>query len=56
LSYHDYDGEVEKKLQKQNNIKPTRSRQLAFEASNRWWLIVLQHLLLAMNAHINLHE
>jgi hypothetical protein len=40
--------------QNQNKISPTRSWQLAFEASNHWWPIVLQHLLLAMNAHINL--
>lgn len=33
---------------------PTRSWQFAFEASLRWWPIVLQHLLLGMNAHINL--
>jgi hypothetical protein len=33
---------------------PTRSWQVAFEASTRWWPIVLQHLLLGMNAHINL--
>ena len=42
--------------QKQKNITPSRSWQLAFDASNHWWPIVLQHLLLAMNAHINLHE
>ena len=36
------------------DIPPTRSWQLAFEASKRWWPIVLQHLLLGMNAHINL--
>jgi hypothetical protein len=40
--------------QHQKNIPPTRSWQLAFEASKRWWPIVLQHLLLGMNAHINL--
>jgi hypothetical protein len=33
---------------------PTVSWQLAFEASKRYWPIVLQHLLLGMNAHINL--
>jgi hypothetical protein len=33
---------------------PTASWQLAFEASKRYWPIVLQHLLLGMNAHINL--
>lgn len=40
--------------QNQKNIPPTRSWQLAFDASGRWWPIVLQHLLLGMNAHINL--
>jgi hypothetical protein len=30
------------------------SWRIAFEASNRWWPIVLQHLLLGINAHINL--
>ncbi len=33
---------------------PTGSWQVAFAASTRWWPIVLQHLLLGMNAHINL--
>ena len=32
----------------------TRSWQVAFDAAGRWWPIVLQHLLLGMNAHINL--
>jgi Family of unknown function (DUF5995) len=36
------------------DIPPTRSWQLAFDASKCWWPIVLQHLLLGMNAHINL--
>jgi Family of unknown function (DUF5995) len=40
--------------QNQKNVPPTRSWQLAFEAAKRWWPIVLQHLLLGMNAHINL--
>jgi hypothetical protein len=40
--------------QSQNNQAPTRSWQLTFETSRRWWPIVLQHLLLGMNAHINL--
>ena len=40
--------------QNRRNMAPTRSWQIAFEASNQWWPIVLQHLLLAMNAHINL--
>ncbi|HSG82178.1 MAG TPA: DUF5995 family protein [Gemmatimonadota bacterium] len=34
--------------------KPTRSWQVAFDASKSRQLIVLQHLLLGMNAHINL--
>lgn len=33
---------------------PTKSWVRAFEASTHWWPIVLQHLLLGMNAHINL--
>lgn len=33
---------------------PTRSWVAAFEATESWWPIVLQHLLLGMNAHINL--
>lgn len=33
---------------------PTRCWQVSFDASRRWWPIVLQHLLLGMNAHINL--
>jgi hypothetical protein len=33
---------------------PTRSWQLAFEATTASRLIVLQHLLVAMNAHVNL--
>ena len=40
--------------QNRKQIPPTRSWQLAFETSKRWWPIVLQHLLLGMNAHINL--
>ncbi len=40
--------------QQRQNIETTRSWKLAFEASNHWWPIVLQHLLLGMNAHINL--
>lgn len=30
------------------------SWRVAFDAAERWWPIVLQHLLLGMNAHINL--
>ena len=33
--------------------KPTPCWMLAFEAANRWPPIILQHLLLGMNAHIN---
>lgn len=33
---------------------PTRSWRIAFAAADDWWPIVLQHLLLGMNAHINL--
>jgi hypothetical protein len=40
--------------QYQSNVVPTKSWQLTFEASKDWWPIVLQHLLLGMNAHINL--
>ena len=40
--------------QNQQKTTPTRSWQIAFEASKHWWPIVLQHLLLGMNAHINL--
>ncbi|MFQ5656791.1 MAG: DUF5995 family protein [Candidatus Methylomirabilales bacterium] len=32
----------------------TRSWKVAFDAAKHWWPIVLQHLLLGMNAHINL--
>lgn len=38
----------------QNNRVVTRSWQIAFDAAKHWWPIVLQHLLLGMNAHINL--
>ncbi|WP_430410023.1 DUF5995 family protein [Kordia sp.] len=37
-----------------NGISPTNSWQVAFEETDNYWLIVLQHLLLGMNAHINL--
>jgi Family of unknown function (DUF5995) len=33
---------------------PTRSWAMAFEAARRWRPVVVQHLLLGMNAHINL--
>ena len=34
--------------------KPTESWRFAFDIGERWWPIVLQHLLLGINAHINL--
>jgi len=37
-----------------NDQRPTQSWTYAFRESKRWWPIVLQHLLLGMNAHINL--
>jgi hypothetical protein len=37
-----------------NSGKPTRAWQLSFDACKDQFLIVLQHLLLGMNAHINL--
>ena len=33
---------------------PTRAWAYSFTAAQQWWPIVLQHLLLGMNAHINL--
>ena len=38
----------------QNNEKITKSWEKAFKTSNNYWPIVLQHLLVGMNAHINL--
>ena len=38
----------------QKNEEVTKSWQKAFELSNSYWPIVLQHLLIGMNAHINL--
>ena len=38
----------------QKNEAVTKSWQKAFELSNSYWPIVLQHLLIGMNAHINL--
>lgn len=38
----------------QKNEPVTKSWQKAFEMSNNYWPIVLQHLLIGMNAHINL--
>jgi hypothetical protein len=34
--------------------RPTASWEYAFRVTRQWWPIVLQHLLLGMNAHINL--
>ncbi len=38
----------------ERGARPTRSWQVAFDADGTWRPIVLQHLLLGMNAHINL--
>jgi len=38
----------------QNNLTTSLSWEKAFAASENYWPIVLQHLLLGMNAHINL--
>jgi len=38
----------------QRNEPVTKSWQKTFEISNNYWPIVLQHLLVGMNAHINL--
>lgn len=38
----------------QTGKKPTHSWVRAFDATPLWWPIVLQHLLMGMNAHINL--
>jgi hypothetical protein len=40
--------------QYQTGQTPTQSWVRAFDATERWWPIVLQHLLMGMNAHINL--
>ncbi len=37
-----------------NNGQASKSWIYAFKADKQWWPIVLQHLLLGMNAHINL--
>ncbi len=34
--------------------RPTEAWALSFAAARQWWPIVMQHLLLGMNAHINL--
>jgi len=38
----------------QNNQRVTTSWEIAFKVSKEYWPIVLQHLLMGMNAHINL--
>jgi Family of unknown function (DUF5995) len=40
--------------QHQTGQTPTQSWVRAFDETERWWPIVLQHLLIGMNAHINL--
>jgi uncharacterized protein DUF5995 len=40
--------------QHQTGQTPTQSWVRAFDETERWWPIVLQHLLMGMNAHINL--
>ncbi len=40
--------------QQKRGEKPTRSWEVSFQAARKWRHIVLQHLLLGMNAHINL--
>ncbi|MFA7060303.1 MAG: DUF5995 family protein [Pedobacter sp.] len=40
--------------QHQTRQTPTQSWARAFDVTDRWWPIVLQHLLMGMNAHINL--
>lgn len=38
----------------QENKTVTKSWEMAFDLSNKYWAIVLQHLLIGINAHINL--
>jgi hypothetical protein len=40
--------------QYQNNEPASKSWEIAFQQADNYWIIVLQHLLLGMNAHINL--
>jgi hypothetical protein len=40
--------------QHRGSITPTKSWLVAFEQAKRWRLLILQHLLLGINAHINL--
>lgn len=41
-------------LQNERGEKPTASWGMAFASSRSYWPVVMQHLLLGMNAHINL--
>lgn len=40
--------------QRQQHLPTTQSWAYAFDEADHWWPVVLQHLLLGMNAHINL--
>ena len=40
--------------QYQNDISPTKSWLISFQSSKNWNLLILQHLLMGINAHINL--
>jgi hypothetical protein len=40
--------------QYQNGKRPTQAWLFSFEAAQRWWPTVVQHLLFGMNAHIHL--
>ena len=40
--------------QYQKDIQPTNSWFIAFQSAKKWNLLILQHLLMAINAHINL--
>jgi hypothetical protein len=45
---------IEAYYQYKANIKPSKSWEIAFTQSTNYWNTLLQHLLLGMNAHINL--
>lgn len=45
---------IEAFYQYKANIKPTKSWEIAFTQCTDYWNTLLQHLLLGMNAHINL--
>lgn len=45
---------IEACYQYQTGRMPAKSWARAFDATQQWWPVVLQHLLLGMNAHINL--